>query len=424
MTAPGPIPSTSLRVLHLVGYLHGNDGITTHLMALAEGLQRRGDRVGVASCVETTPAYHIKNRGPDWFDSHGAPHFYVPFPDAQRPDRRPLDGGRGLRAFYEAVSTFKPDVIHLHSFSLFPYAWGIRLVTGIPIVSTIHLNPDPKRTGVRLMAAVNSVVSLLPDGMVALCREQEALYRESLRAPDARIFRIPHGIDAAHFRPPQPSERHAARTAFGLGPSTPTVALVGRLDHVKGHDVLIRALGRLHREGRSIHALFAGTGAGEADIRRLIEAEGLSDTVHMLGFADSRTVLWAADVSVLPSRREAFPLVTLEAMLCGVVPIRTPASGAYDQILDGDTGFIIPFDDDAALADRLRDLFDDPARRAEMAAASLQRARSQFAVETMIDRTRSMYAAVTGRAEAVPSAAETIPSNLGPLPSPELVSGR
>jgi glycosyltransferase involved in cell wall biosynthesis len=365
-------------------------------MALTEALLRRNGAVGLASCVDRRPAYHIKNRGLDWFDAAGVPYYYVPFPDAQRERRGRLDALRAVRALYRAVRDFEPDVLHLHSFSLFPYAWVVRLLTGVPIVSTIHLDVNPKRTGVALLRAINGILPVLPDRLVALCREQEAQFQTLLRAPDDRIVRIPHGIDETHFRPPRPAERAAARARFGLDPDDPTVCLIGRLDYVKGHDVLIRALTRLREMGVPVTALLAGTGAGEANIRQAVDAAGLTDAVHFLGFADSREVLWASDVTVLPSRVEAFPLVILESMLCGVPTVRTPASGAYDQITDGTTGFIIPFDDDEALADRLAQLLTDPVERAEMAKAALSRARNEFTADAMIDRTLALYGDVSG----------------------------
>lgn len=363
--------------------------------------------MALASCVRDDPDYHVRDRGQDWFRTRGVPYYYVPFPDPQRTDRRPLDPARAVRALFRAVRDVRPDVLHLHSFSLFPYVWAIRLLTGVPIVSTIHLNPDPDRRGVRLLTAVNAWVPLVPDAVIALCREQDDLFRDRLRVPPERIHRIPHGIDPDHFRPPRPAERRAARAAFGLEDGVPTVGMIGRLDYVKGHDVLVRALVRLREQGMTVRALLAGTGAGEAAIRRQVEREGLTDAVQFLGFADSREVLWASDVSVLPSRREAFPLVTLESMLCGVVTVRTPASGAYDQILDGETGFIIPFDDDAALADRLARLFTDPERREAMAAAALRRAHAQFTAETMIARTVALYSATAGLEG--PDLASTLP---------------
>jgi len=402
MTVP---PSPPLRILHLVGYLHGNDGITTHLTSLAEGTLRRGGRVGIVSCVRNAPAYHIENRGRERFTALGIPYYYVPFPDPQRPDRRPLDAFRAVKALREAVATFRPDVLHLHSFSLFPYAWMMRALTGVPILSTIHFNLDPRRAGVRALSGLNSVLPVLPDGFIALSREQEDQFQTILHAPAGRIFRVPHGADARHFRPPTRTERTAARARLGVPTEDRTVALVGRLDALKGHDVLVGALHRLRGREFPVTALLAGTGAGENDIRRQVADAGLTDAVRFLGFADARDVLWASDVSVLPSRQEAFGLVPVESMLCGVVPVRTATSGARDQIVDGKTGFVIPLDDSDALADRLSVLLTDPSRRAEMAAAALRRAREHFSTDAMMERTLSVYAKVAGRPDADRSAA-------------------
>jgi glycosyltransferase involved in cell wall biosynthesis len=384
-------------------------------MSLADGTLRRGGRVGIVSCVREAPVFDPGNRGRDGFEALGIPYYYVPFPDGQRPDRRPLDALRAVKALTEAVTAFRPDVLHLHSFSLFPYAWMMRALTGTPILSTIHFNLDPHRAGVRALGALNALVRVVPDGLIALSREQEEQFQTMLHAPADRIFRVPHGIDATHFRPPTRTERTAARATFGLASDARAVALIGRLDALKGHDVLIRAMGHLRDRGLTGTVLLAGTGAGEPEIRRLVEAEGLTSSVQFLGFADSREVLWASDVSVLPSRREAFGLVPVESMLCGVVPIRTPTSGARDQIIDGKTGFITPFDDAEALADRLGLLLADPARRAHMSAAALDRARAHFTADAMITRTLAVYAGLAGRPNRGPTeGARSVPD--GDLP--------
>jgi glycosyltransferase involved in cell wall biosynthesis len=383
-------------------------------MSLTAGTVQQNGAVGIVSCVEARPTFHTPDRGPDWFDKLGVPYYYVPFPDPQRPDRRRFDALRALKALHETTQTFRPDVLHLHSFSLFPYLWVTRQRTKIPIVSTIHLDVDPDRMGTKILGGINLVAPFLPDRMIALCREQEEAFRTILHASEDRIARIPHGIDDTHFRPPRPAERSAARANLGLLPGVPTVCLIGRLDHVKGHDVLIRALSRLQVHGLPVTALFAGTGAGEESIRHHVEAAGLSNHVRFLGFSDPREVLWASDVNVLPSRREAFPLVILESMLCGTVPIRTPASGACDQIIDGSTGFIIPFDDDATLSKRLSLLLTNPSRRTKMAEAALARARSRFTSQKMIDRTFSLYAEMTG---IPPISAPSVPDGLAPSPA-------
>ena len=72
-------------------------------------------------------------------------------------------------------------------------------------------------------------------------------------------------------------------------------------------------------------------------------------TVKMQGYVeDMRFIYWASDVIVLPSRHKGFPLILrIEAMLCGIVPLRTPSAGTHDQITHSVDGYIFPFDDAA-----------------------------------------------------------------------------
>lgn len=107
----------------------------------------------------------------------------------------------------------------------------------------------------------------------------------------------------------------------------------------------------------------------------------------MIGYQDSQKVYWASDVLVLPSRKEGFPLVIVEAMLSGVVPIRTPAAGAYDQIEDGKTGFIIGFDDYKMLANRLDQLLSDDKFREKIAINAYNFAKENFTADIMVEKT-------------------------------------
>jgi glycosyltransferase involved in cell wall biosynthesis len=78
-------------------------------------------------------------------------------------------------------------------------------------------------------------------------------------------------------------------------------------------------------------------------------------------------------------------------MLCGVPVVRTPAGGASDQIEDGKSGFIIPFGDDEALADRLERLLVSPSLRNEMGERAEERARRLFSKERMAEETIEVY---------------------------------
>ena len=130
-------------------------------------------------------------------------------------------------------------------------------------------------------------------------------------------------------------------------------------------------------------------------MRRAAE-RGVAERMILLGHSDTREVMWASDCGVLPSRKEGFGLVVVEGMACGVVQLRTPSAGARDTTIDGETGFVVPFDDPAAIADRLGELHADPALCARMAARSIEQARERFSAARMVADTLAVYEEAVG----------------------------
>jgi glycosyltransferase involved in cell wall biosynthesis len=172
-------------------------------------------------------------------------------------------------------------------------------------------------------------------------------------------------------------------------------ALVGRLSWNKGHDILIDAVRQLRTEHSitTIRCLFSGSGHEEKQIKEYaFQSEEDQFCFHFMGYTeDLRDIYWAADIFVLPSRKEGFALVVAEAMACGVVPIRTPAGGAEDQIEDGVNGFIFPFDDSETLVSQLKLLSNNPQLREHLAAQAYKTAQQKFTLEKMINDTIAVY---------------------------------
>jgi glycosyltransferase involved in cell wall biosynthesis len=233
--------------------------------------------------------------------------------------------------------------------------------------------------------------------VVAISSELKNTFTDKMRIPSNQVESIYNGVDETFFYPASTKQKLEARQELNLNPKSFVVALIGRLSSVKGHDVLLDALAILLSQGISVTALLAGKGYGneEEEIISYAKKRGVINLLQFLGHADSRQVIWASDVIVLPSRREALPLVIIEAMLCGVVPVRTPASGALDQIEDGINGFIVPFDDPDALALKLKILLENEDLRLQMSLAALESAKGKFTTERMTHDILSLYNELT-----------------------------
>jgi len=242
-------------------------------------------------------------------------------------------------------------------------------------------------------------VSFWGERTIAVSKEAREFLHTAFGVDHDRIQVVHNGIDGDHFRPPTPAESAAARTRLNLRSGVPIVGMLARMSPLKGHDVLLNSLSRLQKLGYNVHAALAGLSIEQDTTWRdqlvgMAERLGLSEQVHFLGQKDARDVIWSSDMTVLPSRQEAFPLAVIESMMCGRVAIRTPGGGADAQVEDGVTGFVVPFNDPDALADRMQLLFDQSERRRSMERAARTKALAEFSASEMALATHRIYSEV------------------------------
>jgi glycosyltransferase involved in cell wall biosynthesis len=147
---------------------------------------------------------------------------------------------------------------------------------------------------------------------------------------------------------------------------------VGRLRIRKGVEVLLAALAELARSGRDARLLVAGEGEHRDAVERAIRDLGLGERARCLGRADAAQVRWLlerARALVVPSIYEGMPLVVLEAMEAGRAVIASRVSGIPEVVRDGETGWLVPAEDPAALATTLARARDRPAEVAALGRA-------------------------------------------------------
>ncbi|MVQ42659.1 glycosyltransferase [Microbacterium sp. MAH-37] len=188
-----------------------------------------------------------------------------------------------------------------------------------------------------------------------------------------------HGVD---------TERFSARASMPLLDETlsrelaesdaPIVGFVGRLNPDKGIDVLTEAIKLCVDRGVSLQVLIVGRADGAA-VTPLVRAGQGKAVVHIAGFVtDPRACFKAMDILVLPSRREGFPNVVLEAAGMEVPAIVSDATGSIDSVVHGVTGIVTPTGDSGALADAIIRLVDDTGLRRSMGQAARLRAVNEF----------------------------------------------
>jgi glycosyltransferase involved in cell wall biosynthesis len=194
-----------------------------------------------------------------------------------------------------------------------------------------------------------------------------------------------NGRDPGRYRP-DAAARARVRRELGVPEDRVAVVIVSRLVRHKGHPELLAAMREVDAElwvvGNRLDS-----DHGE-DISPYFATSGLGDRLRLLGYReDVPSVLAAADVFALPSHFEGLPMSVIEAMLCGLPVVATDVRGPREQVVDGETGFLVGLMDVPALASALGRLAGDPGLRARLGAAGRERALDLYDEGRVVART-------------------------------------
>jgi glycosyltransferase involved in cell wall biosynthesis len=210
----------------------------------------------------------------------------------------------------------------------------------------------------------------------------------------ASAVTIPLGVDVERFASAEPAR---LERILGGAPR-PYVGFLGRLEPVKGLDVLVEAVARTHALPGTV--VVAGDGPERARLEALVAERGLAARVRFPGgmpFAEVPGFIRALDALVLPSvtippeHKEQFGRVLVEAMAAGT-PVVGSSSGAIPEVI-GDAGLVVPERDPAALARALERLLGSADVRASLVARGRERARGRFGWPVVARETLDLYRA-------------------------------
>ncbi len=271
----------------------------------------------------------------------------------------PLDlaGGRFnprlLLMLYRALRRAAPDIVHCHANKATAMLALLKPLLSSSLVATLH----NRKSRVRMFRRCDAVIAV-----------SQSL-ADSLPGRDVSV--IPNGI-----APPAPVDAECVAAIKAPLAGQPLVLAAGRLVAAKGFDVLLAAWHAVPAQ-----LWVAGEGPQRGQLEGLIRDYRLQDSVRLLGQRDDIDVLMeAADLLVLPSRREGFPYVLLEALHHRLPVVATRVPGAVDVLPQP---WLVPIEDAAALS--------DPARLQTDFNAVWDRAHEELSLATMVQRTEAVY---------------------------------
>ena len=397
---PAPLPRP-LRVLLLLGSLHGG-GAERVAVQLLRGLDPA--RFDVAMGL-------LRAAGPYLAEADTSRVMAAP-----RGERFDFDGpGRALlrpakllngaiaapRAFRAMIEEFRPDVVLSFLKGTNLIAW--RALAGLSgdrprwiaregnNVLAVIADETPGPLAARAVRELTARAYTRADRVLTLSAGLAGDIARDLSLDPGKIAWIPNPVDIARVR------QRADEPLPDPGsdpPTRPFVLAAGRLERQKGHDLLLRAYAACGAAA-SHDLVILGQGSLASDLRAQADRLGIARQVRFAGFA-ANPFAWMAKCAlfVLPSRWEGFGSVLAEAMAAGAPVLAADcAYGPREIVAHGETGWLVPVEDAAALGAAMQRLLGDPALRHRLAEAG-QASAERFALPVILERYGALLEAV------------------------------
>jgi D-inositol-3-phosphate glycosyltransferase len=307
------------------------------------------------------------------------------------------------------------DLIHSHYWLSGWVAGQLKRQWSIPFIHMFHtlgvlknsVSRDPEEKEPQGRLEVEKQIMSMADCLIAPSPwEMEQMIQQN-HAPSSKVQVIPCGVDLTLFKP-IPALR--AKKILGLS-EREFILFVGRIDAIKGIDVLIKAVDHLSRnplKGKQELGLIIIGGELDEDpqaesqemrrLREMVSQMRLQEKVAFWGAQRQDLLPYfysAAKALVLPSRYESFGMVALEAMACGTPVIASKVGGLQYTVENGKTGFLIPEGDWQSLADRIQEVIENPSLAKRLIQAGLSKVK-RFNWPTVTRKILSIYDSLAG----------------------------
>lgn len=318
---------------------------------------------------------------------------------------RQISPWRDFMAFFEILKIIKkekPDIIHLHSSKAGVIGSVAGWLAGKKVFYTVHGAVFTAAFGAfsrQLFLWAERLTSPFKDKIICVSRNDQNLWLKYKAAPKDKLMVIQNGIDLDRKFP----ERNEARECL-FGVSVPLfeaakgsdvdLRLVGTIANFypeKGLSFLIESADQILKKKDNIIFVVIGDGLERPLLEKMIEVHGLQKKFILAGrIKNASKIMKAFDIFVLPSIKEGFPYVLLEAMLAGTPVVATHTGGIPEIVENGKTGLLTLPKNPDGMAQKISDLLDNPELAQQLSANAKQKIQS-FSLEKMVKETEKIY---------------------------------
>ncbi len=285
------------------------------------------------------------------------------------------------------IKRLNPDLIHAHSSKGGVLGRLAALRTGIPVIYTPNAYAFLGSSGMKgkLYLGAEKALKRYTACLLAVGESERSRSVYDVGFPESTVAVVNNAISLP------------AVSDIQKDIADPMLLMVGRLCYQKNPEMFVRAAGRVHRRHPECRFQLIGGGYQEhhgRTVRGLIDEVDLQDRFEIHDWMMPQGVanrITQATIVVVPSRYDGLPFLPLEAMAMGKPVVGTRVDGVQDVIVDGETGFLVDLDDNAAMAEKIIELLGNPALRERMGKAGRKRVEEHFNITRNIRKIEVVY---------------------------------
>lgn len=319
------------------------------------------------------------------------------------------------------------DLIYSHYWLSGVVAYELKQIWKVPFIQMFHTlghmktridtprQPSARTTQVSLQANRRTMMETeiinQADRLIAATPAERMQMLWLYRANRRRIETVSPGVDLMRFHP---LDKEVARQKVGLNPHEKILLFVGRIEPLKGVDTICEALAHLKSNApdtlRGVKMVIIGgdpTDMTHQEMQRIRTKccdLGLEETMVFIGAKDQDALPYyynAAEALIMPSDYESFGMVALEAMACGTPVIASQVGGLAFLVRDGETGYLVPVREPAALAEAIGKIVSNPEHRAKMSEAAAEVA-EQYSWGRIVDQLLVVFSELLEQMRPIP----------------------
>jgi len=236
------------------------------------------------------------------------------------------------------------------------------------------------------------------DVLITINRDDYEIAKKSNLVPNGKIVYIKGvGVDTERIKPENIEDNRLESINGDLHYRNPLILTVGRLEREKNFDQFLHMLKIIKDSGKKFHGLVIGEGPLKDYLEKIINKLKLNDIVKFTGyFTRAFELISQAEVYIFTSSREGLPVSVMEAMAVEKPVVAYNIRGVRDLVVDGETGFLIPYRNVQQLAEKVMYLMNNPEVARIMGRKGRERIEEEFSIKKIKTEMSNLYREILG----------------------------